>query len=457
MKAARTAVIAVAVLGLTVISGVTAAPAVAADSAPSQAQVFTRGYDTSKVVTLTFDLDWRTGTPAENAVSKGNLETVLDVFATNDIVGGFGVTGRFAQQNPSETKGIADRGHKIFNHSYSHPDFMTLTQAQRWSQLDQTEGAFTAAGVTSAGWFRAPYRSGYMDATLNRDLALHGFYVNHDWTFDTTGYQAADWATVNSRIDKYTVPGAIIVMHVSIPSTDPGNLQRIIDKLKGMGYGFVSPYQALTKNAIRAKYLSAGGSQVFGAAVTAEMPATTGTYVQWFQVGRIYWSKATGAHFVRNAILGKYRGLGTVNSFLQFPTTDERPGAAGGWFNHFQGGSIYWLRATGAHEVHGAIRAKWMSLQAEAGFLGYPTADETAVAAGRGSQFQGGNIYSSASGTYEVHGTILTRYLSLGGTGSALGPPVSDEYAVAVGRRSDFLHGAIVVNTTTGSITVIYS
>ncbi|MCU7731232.1 polysaccharide deacetylase family protein, partial [Actinoplanes sp. KI2] len=271
------------------------------------------------------------------------------VFAANGITGGFGMTGRFAQQNPAEAKNVATQGHKIFNHSYSHPDFLTLTQAQRWAQLDKAEAAFRAAGIVSAGWFRAPYRSGYLDAGLNRDLALHGYYINADWTFDTTGYKGADWATVSSRIDKYTVPGAIIVMHVSIPSTDPGNLQQIIDKLKGMGYGFVSPWQAVTRNAIRAKYLAAGGrSSAFGAATTGELTATAaGTAVQWFQNGRIYYSPATGAHYVWGAILAKYKAMGTVTSVLKFPTTDEMTGAGGGWYHHFQGGSIYWLAAAG--------------------------------------------------------------------------------------------------------------
>jgi peptidoglycan/xylan/chitin deacetylase (PgdA/CDA1 family) len=458
--AARTVVIALAVLVFATIGGVVARPAVASDSAPYRAQVFTRGYDTSKVVSLTFDLDWRTGTAAENAVSKANLATVLQVFEANGIVGGFGVTGRFAEQNPAEAKNIADRGHKIFNHSYSHPDFMTLTQAQRWSQLDRAEAAFRNAGIASAGWFRAPYRSGYLNAGLNRDLALRGYYVNLDWTFDTTGYQAAGWPAVSSRIDRYTVPGAIIVMHVTIPSTDPGNLQLIIDKLKGMGYGFVSPYEAVTRGSIRTKYLAAGGpTSAFKAPTTAELDATTAdTAVQWFQRGRIYYSSSSGTHFVTGGILTKYRALGTVTSFLQFPTTDELAAAAGGYYNHFQGGSIYWSSATGAHEVHGWIRTKWQSLGAEAGFLGYPRTDEVAMSVGRASQFQGGNVYSSkANGAHEVHGAILTRYLALGGTGSRLGPPVSDVYAVAVGFRSDFVHGAIIWNRTTGTTSVIYS
>jgi peptidoglycan/xylan/chitin deacetylase (PgdA/CDA1 family) len=449
------------ILAVTAFGLSAARPALASDTTPAQAAVFTRGYDTGKVVTLTFDLDWRTGTPAENAVSKANLDTVLRVFAANGITGGFGMTGRFAEQNPAEAKNVAGQGHKIFNHSYSHPDFMTLTQAQRWTQLDKAEAALRAAGVASAGWFRAPYRSGYLDAGLNRDLALRGYYINADWTFDTTGYRGADWATVSSRIDKYTVPGAIIVMHVTIPSTDPGNLQKIIDKLKGKGYGFVSPWQAVTRNAIRSKYLAAGGSaSAFGAATTAELTATTaGTAVQWFQRGRIYYSPATGTHFVWNGILAKYIAFGTVTSALKFPATDEMTGAGGGWYNHFQGGSIYWLAAVGGgHVVQGGIWTKYLSMGAEAGFLGYPMSDEVKLTGGYGSQFQHGNIYWTATtGAHEVHGAILGKYIALGGMGSKLGAPTTDEYSVPVGRRNDFVHGAIVWNATTGAITVLYS
>jgi peptidoglycan/xylan/chitin deacetylase (PgdA/CDA1 family) len=448
-----------AALGVAVIGAFTAAPAAASDTTPARAQVFTTGYDTTKVVSLTFDLDWRTGTPAENAVSKANLETVLRVFAANGITGGFGMTGRFAEQNPAEARTVAAAGHKIFNHSYSHPDFMTLTQAQRWSQLDKAEAAFRAAGVSSAGWFRSPYRSGYLDAGLNRDLALRGFYVNLDWTFDTTGYQAADWPTVSARIDRYTVPGAIIVMHVTTPSTDPGNLQQIIDKLKGMGYGFVSPWQAVTRGPIRDRYLAAGGAaSAFGAATTADLDATTAdTAVQWFQRGRMYYSPAGGTHYVWGGILTKYRAMGTVTSALRFPLTDETAGPGGGWYNRFQGGSISWSSATGAHAVQGGIHTKWLALNAEAGFLGYPRTDETKLTGGYGSQFQHGNIYwTSKTGAHEVHGAILTRYLKLGGMSSRLGAPTTDEYAIAGGRRSNFQHGAILWNSAARTTTVIY-
>ncbi|MCU7731276.1 hypothetical protein ODJ79_46845, partial [Actinoplanes sp. KI2] len=108
--------------------------------------------------------------------------------------------------------------------------------------------------------------------------------------------------------------------------------------------------------------------------------------------------------------------------------------------------------------VQGAIRSKYLSMGAEASFLGYPRSDETKLTGGYGSQFQHGNIYWTAStGAHEVHGAILGKYLSVGGMGSRLGAPTTDEYSIPTGRRSNFVHGAIVWTAATGTVTVVYS
>jgi len=55
-----------------------------------------------------------------------------------------------------------------------------------------------------------------------------------------------------------------------------------------------------------------------------------------------------------------------------------------------------------------------------------------------------------------VHGAILGRYARLGYEHSRLGYPVTDEYAVTGGRRSDFAGGTIVYRYATGATTVSY-
>jgi uncharacterized protein with LGFP repeats len=132
-----------------------------------------------------------------------------------------------------------------------------------------------------------------------------------------------------------------------------------------------------------------------------------------------------------------------------------------GRFNHFQNGSIYWTQATGAWEVHGNIRNKWEALGWETGVLGYPVTDEmtTPDGIGRYNHFRKGTTEGSiywtpTTGAWEVHGLIREKWKSLGWETSALGYPVSDEYAVTGGRESEFQKGYITYNASTGALTV---
>ncbi|WP_432495431.1 SpoIID/LytB domain-containing protein [Kineococcus gypseus] len=126
------------------------------------------------------------------------------------------------------------------------------------------------------------------------------------------------------------------------------------------------------------------------------LPQVEGSY-QLFQRGSVYWSPATGAHEVHGAIRERWGALGWENGYLGFPATDETA-LRGGAFNHFQGGSVYWSPATGARAVRGAIRDAWARQGWEAGRLGYPTSDEYDVPGGKRSDFQGGSITWTPAG-----------------------------------------------------------
>ena len=165
-----------------------------------------------------------------------------------------------------------------------------------------------------------------------------------------------------------------------------------------------------------------------------------------------------GNGVVVGAIEAKYHQLGGCGSFLRRPITNEMttPDKVGR-YNVFENGSIYWTPSTGAHEVHGLIRDKWRDLGWEAGVLGYPIKDEipTPDGAGRFSVFQRGSIYwSPATGAHEVLGRIRDKYKELGWEAGELGYPVSGEYAVDGGRKSDFEHGSITWQAATNDFEV---
>jgi uncharacterized protein with LGFP repeats len=186
-----------------------------------------------------------------------------------------------------------------------------------------------------------------------------------------------------------------------------------------------------------------GGRSLLGQAVTGEY-AVAGGQGQDFVNGSIYWSAATGAHAVRGAIVQKYRALNGPKGFLGFPTTDElsSPDTVGR-LSHFAHGSIYFTPASGAHSIGGGIRAKWAQTGWELGPLGYPTTDELVSPdkVGRFNHFTNGSIYSTpATGAHEILGAIQAKWAQTGWELGPLGYPTTDELVSPdkVGRFNHF-------------------
>ncbi len=131
---------------------------------------------------------------------------------------------------------------------------------------------------------------------------------------------------------------------------------------------------------------------------TNDENSVPGGRVEAFVGGAVYWSPQTDTHSAKGAIRAYFNSMGATSSFLGLPLIDETPTPTRfGAFNHFQGGSIYWSPATGAHEVHGAIRDSWAGQSWERDWLGFPTSDEYTASGGRRSDFQGGSIVWDSS------------------------------------------------------------
>jgi uncharacterized protein with LGFP repeats len=208
----------------------------------------------------------------------------------------------------------------------------------------------------------------------------------------------------------------------------------------------------LVRGLIRLKYVALGGPAVYGYPLTDELAAAnSGRYNDFQNGGSIYWSVPTGAQAVYGLINARYRALDGPGGPLGYPTTGETAGPNDGRLNDFQGGGIYWTPATDAHAVFGAIGLEYAALGGPAVF-GYPLTDELAGPnGGRYNDFEnGGSIYwSPATGAHEVHGAIKVEYDALGGP-AVYGYPLSDETAGPNGGRySDFENGGSIYWTAT--------
>jgi len=138
--------------------------------------------------------------------------------------------------------------------------------------------------------------------------------------------------------------------------------------------------------------------------VGARMEDFASGTIYWSAVTSIYCSAVTSAHEVHGAILAKFR-VARYAAYYGLPITDESKTPDGiGRYNHFTSGrSIYWTPSTGAHLIYGSIRARWASLGWERSRLGYPTTDEYSITGGHRNDFQHGSItWSSVTGAVTV-------------------------------------------------------
>ncbi|MFD3591551.1 LGFP repeat-containing protein [Nocardia sp. NPDC058640] len=187
--------------------------------------------------------------------------------------------------------------------------------------------------------------------------------------------------------------------------------------------------------------------------------------------GILYSRGDTGVHEVHGLIkqtmwnAGGHRATGV-------PITDECPTAGfGGRYNHFSRGgttpesSIYWRPGQWAYWVHDygqggyGIHRKWAESGWENGRYGWPTTNTMGLESGwynhfAGDDWQGASIYwSPQTGPHGVNGRIRDRWASLGWERSYLGYPVSDEYDIPGGKRSDFVGGCVTWDRATGVVT----
>ncbi|OBI63727.1 hypothetical protein A5667_05050 [Mycolicibacterium fortuitum] len=120
-------------------------------------------------------------------------------------------------------------------------------------------------------------------------------------------------------------------------------------------------------------------------------------FAQNFAGGKMFFTPATGAHFMQGAILEKYEALGgAADGDMGFPTIDEGAGRAADSRNSTLSAPdnpvIFWTPSTGARVVRGAINAAWDKLGGSAGVLGVPADDETFDGDVVSQKFTGGEI-----------------------------------------------------------------
>jgi hypothetical protein len=266
--------------------------------------------------------------------------------------------------------------------------------------LSQDPAQFTASGFARG----CSARSTFLFHQLELDGS--GVPLRLDATFEQTCVDARSEHPLRGRLSyRATTPTG---PHAEAWARAATDLHARLGRAPTLDERYPEAERLLSPSPIRTRWRFLGGESglaLLGPATGPERSAGDGRgRVQPYRSGVIAWSPRTGAHEVRGAIHGTWARLGGVRSALGYPTSDEFDTAdARGRWNGFEHGFVHWSPRTGAHEVRGAIHARWLPLGAERGRLGYPVSDEYDVPGGRASDFERGRItWTRATGAVAV-------------------------------------------------------
>ncbi len=188
----------------------------------------------SKLVALTFDA----GSSAEP------VPQILRTLAQRNLRCTFFLTGKWIERYPEMARMIADAGHELGNHSWSHPAFPSLTEDQMREELRRTENiALQVCGVSTKPLFRPPF--GARNERV-RAIAAEEGYLTIYWTIDSWDSVKKDITPqmIADRVMRHMQPGAIVLMHCGSHATAQA-LPQLLNALEAQGYRVVTVSELL--------------------------------------------------------------------------------------------------------------------------------------------------------------------------------------------------------------------
>ncbi|MEV0533214.1 polysaccharide deacetylase family protein [Kitasatospora sp. NPDC050463] len=214
----------------------TAAPAPPAPPAPPASGVSTTVVRSTasggRTVALTFD----------DGPGPATGE-VLDLLARYGAKATFCQIGRQAAADPAVVKRIRAAGHRLCDHSVTHPQpFASLPHDKAAYEISAARDMIVQAGGpgTEVPWFRAP--GGGFTADNQRIAADHGLRPL-GWSVDPRDWSRPGVASIVSTVQSQLRPGGVILLHDGggDRSQTVAALKQLLPWLAAQGYRFDFP------------------------------------------------------------------------------------------------------------------------------------------------------------------------------------------------------------------------
>ncbi|WP_330336507.1 polysaccharide deacetylase family protein [Streptomyces sp. NBC_00557] len=135
---------------------------------------------------------------------------VLDTLARYDVRAMFFVCGQCVAGHRELVARMADDGHVVGNHTWTHPVLTSLSRGRIRDEMKRTSDVIEDACGERPQWFRAPF--GAWDRTVFRLGAEMGMEPL-GWTVDTTDWMLPGVRTIVRRVEAEAAPGAVVLSH----------------------------------------------------------------------------------------------------------------------------------------------------------------------------------------------------------------------------------------------------
>ena len=189
-----------------------------------------RGPRNSGRIALTFDDGPGEATPA-----------ILDMLKQAEIRATFFLCGQNVERYPALARRIAEEGHEIGNHSYSHPRLLGRTPGRIAYEVEQAQRVIVHHTGRVPTLFRPPY--GLRWFGLFRILDRNGL-TSVMWSVNSL-----DWKLPVDRIFARVIqgagPGAIILFHDGVPPRASADRTATVEALRSVLHAVLGRYQCV--------------------------------------------------------------------------------------------------------------------------------------------------------------------------------------------------------------------
>jgi peptidoglycan-N-acetylglucosamine deacetylase len=135
---------------------------------------------------------------------------LLDVLAKHGIHATFFLIGRYARQRPDIVRAVAQAGHAIGNHTYTHPNLIFLSALQTRIQLEECNRALSDILGVRPMLFRPPFGGRRPESLkIAREMGLDPVMWNvtgSDWKTNSADY-------VEQKVSRQIRGGDVILLH----------------------------------------------------------------------------------------------------------------------------------------------------------------------------------------------------------------------------------------------------